>query len=43
MGTNVQKRELVHQVPRTKSLEKLQELFQSACVLFCKYKHCNLF
>ena len=34
---------LVHRVPYTKSREKLQELFQSVCVLFCKYKHCNLF
>ena len=34
---------LVHRVPWTKSREKLQELFQSVCVLFCKYKHCNLF
>ena len=25
----------------TYSREKLQELFRSVCVLFCKYKHCN--
>ena len=42
-GTNLQKGGLVHRVPCTKSREKLQELFQSVCVLFCKYKHCNLF
>ena len=41
--TNLQKGGLVHRVPYTKSREKLQELFQSVCVLFCKYKHCNLF
>ena len=41
--TNLRKGELVHRVPYTKSREKLQELFQSVCVLFCKYKHCNLF
>ena len=40
---NFQKGGLVHRVPYTKSREKLQELFQSVCVLFCKYKHCNLF
>ena len=43
METNFQKGELVHRVPCTKSREKLQELFQSVCVLFCNYKHCNLF
>ena len=42
-GTNLQKGGLVHRVPCTKSREKLQELFQSVCVLFCNYKHCNLF
>ena len=42
-GKNLQKGGLVHRVPRTKSWEKLQELFQSTCALFCKYKHCNLF
>ena len=42
-GTNLQKGGLVHRVPRTKSREKLHELFQSACVLFCKYKDCNQF
>ena len=41
--TNLQKGGLVHRVPWTKYLEKLQELFQSVCVLFCKYKHCKLF
>ena len=41
--TNLQKGGLVHRVPYTKSREKLQELFQSVCVLFFKYKHCNLF
>ena len=40
---NLQKGGLVHRVPYTKSREKLQELFQSVCVLFCKYKQCNLF
>ena len=34
METNFQKGELVHRVPCTKSREKLQELFQSVCVLF---------
>ena len=43
METNLRKGGLVHRVPYTKSREKLQELFQSVCVLFCKYKHCNLF
>ena len=32
--TNLQKGGLVHRVPETKSREKLQELFQSVCVLF---------
>ena len=41
--TNLQKGGLVDQVPYTKSREKLQELFRSVCVLFCKYKHSNLF
>ena len=41
--TNLQKGGLVHRVPCTKSREKLQELFQSVCVLFCKYKHRNYF
>ena len=40
---NLRKGGLVHLVPYTKSREKLQELFGSVCVLFCKYKHCNLF
>ena len=43
METNLRKGGLVHRVPYTKSRENLQELFQSVCVLFCKYKHCNLF
>ena len=43
METNLRKGELVHRVPYAKSREKLQELFHSVCVLFCKYKHCNLF
>ena len=43
METNLRKGGLVHRVPYTKSREKLQELFQSVCGLFCKYKHCNLF
>ena len=43
MEANLRKGGLVHRVPCTKSREKLQELFQSACVLFCKYRHCNLF
>ena len=43
METNLQKGRLFHRVPSIKSWEKLQELFQSVCVLFCKYKHCNLF
>ena len=43
-GTNLQKGGLVHRVPCTKSREKLHELFLlSVCVLFCKYKHGNLF
>ena len=37
IGTKLQKGGLVHRVPYTKSREKLQELFQSVCVLFCKY------
>ena len=41
--TNLRKGGLVHRVPYTKFREKLQELFLSVCVLFCKYKHCNLF
>ena len=41
--TNLQKKGLVHRVPCSKSREKLQELFQSVWVLFCKYNHCNLF
>ena len=41
METNLRKGGLVHWVPYTKSREKLQELFQSVCVLFCKYKDCN--
>ena len=41
--TNLGKGRLVHRVPYTKSQEKLQELFQNVCELFCKYKHCNLF
>ena len=41
--TNLPKEGLVHRVPYAKSREKLQELFQSICVLFCKYEHCNLF
>ena len=32
--TNLQKEGLVHRVPCVKSREKLQKLFQSACVLF---------
>ena len=40
---NLRKGGLVHLVPYTKSREKLQELFQSVYVLFCKYKLCNLF
>ena len=43
METNLRKGGLVHRVPYTKSREKLQELFRSVCVLFCKYKHSNLF
>ena len=43
METNLRKEGFVHRVPYTKSREKLQELFQSVYVLFCKYKHCNLF
>ena len=43
MESNLQKKGLAHRVPYTKSQEKLQELFQSVCVLFCKYKHCKLF
>ena len=43
METNLRKGGLVHRVPYTKSREKLQELFQSVCVLFFKYKHCSLF
>ena len=43
MEANLRKGGLVHRVPCTKSREKLQELFQSAFVLFCKYRHCNLF
>ena len=43
METNLRKGRLVHRVPNTKSREKLSELFQSVCVSFCKYKHCNLF
>ena len=43
METNRRKGGPVHRVPWTKSREKLQKLFQSVCVLFCKYKHCNLF
>ena len=42
-GTNLQKGGLVHRVPCTNSRGKLQELFQSVCVLFCKYKLCNPF
>ena len=41
--TNLQKGGLVHRVPWAKSREKLQELFQSECVFFCKYKHRNVF
>ena len=41
--TNFQKGRLVHRVPYTKFREKRQELFQRVCVLFCKYKRCNLF
>ena len=43
METNLRKGGLDHRVPFTKSWEKPQELFQSVCVLFFKYKHCNLF
>ena len=39
MATNLQKGGRVHRVPCTKTQEKLQELFQSVCVLSCKYKH----
>ena len=41
--TNFQKGGLVHRVPYTKFREKRQKLFQRVCVLFCKYKRCNLF
>ena len=43
METNLRKGGLVHRVPWTKSREKLQKLFQSVRVLFCKYDHCNQF
>ena len=43
MATNLQKGGRVHRVPCTKTREKLQELFQSVCVLLCKYKHCYVF
>ena len=43
METNLWKGGLIHRVPYTESQENLQELFQSVCVLFCKYKLCNLF
>ena len=43
MEKHLRKGGLVHRAPYTKSREKLQELFQSVCVLFCKYRHCNLF
>ena len=42
MATNLQKGRLVHRVPCAKSREKLQEFFQSVCMLFCKYKFCNV-
>ena len=42
METILQKGGPVHRVPRVKSQEKLQEFFQSVCVLFCKYKHYNV-
>ena len=35
MVTDLQKGGLVHRVPCVKSPEKLQDLFQSATVLFC--------
>ena len=42
METNLREGGLVHWNPYTKSRKKLHELFQSVCVLFCKYQHCNL-
>ena len=36
METNLKKRGPVYCVPCAKSREKLQEFFQSECVLFCK-------
>ena len=42
MATNLQKGGLVHRVPCAKSREKLQEFYRSVCVLFCKYKFCNV-
>ena len=41
--TNLRKVGPVHRVPCAKSLGKLQELFQSVCVLFCKYKTVTYF